>query len=83
MEYGNIKKIFYVVGILSVLYFQTSWAQLNTVSPGKKPSQGLVMKTSSVPRYEIYQKVKKGSKTETYRVKNIPKLEIGEEPNVQ
>jgi len=83
MGSGNIKKIIYLVGILSVLYFQTSWAQLNTVSAGKKPSKGLVMKTSSVPRFEIYQKVKKGSKTETYRVKNIPKLEIGEEPKFQ
>ncbi len=53
---------------------------LVTSRPGRPPGKGLSMKGSKVPKYEIYQsKVLKGKK-EVLRVKEIPRIDIGEEP---
>jgi hypothetical protein len=56
---------------------------LVTTSPGKSPSAALKMKTSKVPAFEIYQKKVIRGKTEVYRVKNIPRLDVGLEPSFQ
>lgn len=53
---------------------------LMTKKPGRSPSAELKMKTSKVPAFEIYQKKTTLGKTEVFRVKNIPRLDIGEEP---
>ncbi len=56
---------------------------LVTSSPGKSPSAALKMKTSKVPTFEIYQKKVVKGKTEVFRVKNIPRLDVGLEPTFQ
>ncbi len=53
---------------------------LVTATPGRSPSAALKMKTSKVPAFEIYQKKVVKGKVEVFRVKNIPKLDIGAEP---
>jgi hypothetical protein len=53
---------------------------LMTKKSGRAPSADLKIKTSKVPTFDIYQKKVVKGKTETFRVKNIPRLDIGEEP---
>jgi hypothetical protein len=55
-----------------------------TVTKGGKPAAAnLRVKSSLVPTFEIYQKKTVKGKSEVFKVKAIPELEIGEERQVQ
>ncbi len=72
--------------LLAAIICSTSLASaeaLKEKTPGLAPDSRLKIKQSGVPQYEIYQKKKVGGKVEVYRVKNIPRLNIGEEPTLQ
>lgn len=62
----------------------TAWADsaLKVVKTGRAPSAGLKVKTSLVPTFDVYQKKVVNGKTEIFKVKNIPALDIGEERQV-
>ncbi len=67
------------------LLYASAWADpALTVKKAARPAAAsLKVKTSLVPTYDVYQrKVVKG-KTEVYKVKNIPLLDLGEEREVQ
>lgn len=51
-------------------------------NPGRSAASNLKVKSSLVPTFEIYQKKIVKGKTEIYKVKNIPVLDIGEEREV-
>jgi hypothetical protein len=52
-------------------------------SSGRAPSPELKMKSSKVPQFELIQKKVVKGKTEMVRVSNIPRLDIGEEPEIK
>lgn len=62
---------------------QLTKPSLVTSKPGRPAAAELRVKTSKVPAFEIYQKKVVKGKVEVYRVKNIPRLDIGEEPVFQ
>lgn len=72
--------------ILTALILAGAQASANDVlvekKAGRKPASELKIKGSGVPQFDIYQTKKSGGKTETYRLKNIPRLNIGEEPSL-
>lgn len=55
---------------------------LVTAKSGRPASADLKIKTSKVPAFEIYQKKVVKGKVEVFRVKSIPRLDVGEEPTV-
>lgn len=63
----------------------SAWADpALTVKKAARPAAAnLKVKTSLVPTFEVYQKKVVKGKTEVYKVKNIPLLDLGEEREVQ
>jgi hypothetical protein len=74
-------KIMMTIGLIG----QLAWAEnpLKIKKLGRKPSSELKIKSSLVPTFEIYRKISTKGKIETFKVKNIPHLDIGEERQVQ
>lgn len=56
---------------------------LKVSKSGRAPSANLKVKSSLVPTFDIYQKKVVKGKVETFKVKNIPMLDIGQERQVQ
>lgn len=54
-----------------------------SVKSAGKPATGMQMKSSKVPTYNIYEKKKVKGKVQTVKVKDIPRLNIGTEREVQ
>lgn len=78
-----MQKASWTVIILGTLLAANASGELKKKSEGRAADPSLKVKQSGVPQYEIYQKKKVGGKTEVYRVKNIPRLNIGEEASFQ
>lgn len=55
---------------------------LSVKKSGRQPAANLKIKSSQVPSFDIYQKKVVNGKTEIFKVKNIPALDIGEEREV-
>jgi len=55
---------------------------LKVSKSGRAPSANLKVKSSLVPTFEVYQKKVVNGKTEIFKVKNIPALDLGEERQV-
>lgn len=55
---------------------------LKVTKSGRAPSASLKVKSSLVPTFEVYQKKVVNGKTEVFKVKNIPALDLGEERQV-
>ncbi|MCE3011379.1 MAG: hypothetical protein LW875_12295 [Proteobacteria bacterium] len=68
-----------LIGLLPIFV----WAQVETKSTGRAPGPEMKIKQSQVPTYEIYQTKIVNGKKETFRLKNIPRLNIGEEPRLE
>ncbi|MFN7825716.1 MAG: tetratricopeptide repeat protein [Pseudobdellovibrionaceae bacterium] len=68
-----------LIGLLPIFV----WAQVKTKSPGRAPGPEMKMKQSQVPTFDIYQTKIVNGKKETFRLKNIPRLNIGEEPRLE
>lgn len=54
-----------------------------SVKNAGKPAKGMQMKSSKVPTYQMYEKKKVKGKVQTVKVKDIPRLNIGTEREVQ
>lgn len=50
---------------------------------GRAPDPNLKIKQSGVPQLELYQKKSAGGKTDVVRIKNIPRIDIGEEETLK
>ncbi len=79
-------KIAHVTWIITAIFFSSfSFAQtkeealLKSKSNGRKPASALIYRKSGVPAFEMIQK--KGN--QVYKVKDIPKLDIGEEKQLE
>ncbi|MBO9665539.1 MAG: hypothetical protein J7501_01835 [Bdellovibrio sp.] len=72
---------------LPFLCSSAAWAQaqsaLTVTKSGKPAAASLRVKSSLVPTFEVYQKKTVKGKSEVFKVKAIPELDIGEERQVQ
>lgn len=74
-------KIFIAVPLMCSTAFADS--ALSVKKAGRPAAANLKVKSSLVPTYEVYQKKTVKGKVETFKVKAIPVLDIGEEREVQ
>lgn len=59
-----------------------AFADLVEKSPGRPADAKLKVKQSGVPQFEVYQKKTVNGKVDTVRVKDIPRLNVGLEPEL-
>lgn len=80
-----MKKAFKILIAVPFLLGGTALADsaLTVKKSGRAPEASLKVKSSLVPTFEVYQKKVVKGKTEVFKVKNIPALDIGEEREVQ
>lgn len=73
-----------VAALMTCLLATTAGAQdLVTKSKGRAHGDGLKMKSSNVPTFDLVQKKMINGKQELVRVQSIPRLDLGEEPRLQ
>ena len=68
---------------LGVLASMPARADLVQTAEGQNADPSLKIKQSGVPQFDIYQTKKVKGKNETYRLKNIPRLNVGVERQVK
>ena len=74
-----MKWIFLAVTLTGSLGFAQDSSALKVKKSGRPPAANLKIKSSQVPQFEVYQKKVVNGKTEVFKVKNIPALDIGAE----
>lgn len=77
-----MKKAISLLVTLPFLYTAASAESLTVKKSGRPAAQSLKVKTSKVPTFETVQKRVVNGKVEVSRVKNIPRLDIGEERQI-
>ncbi|MFS4460415.1 tetratricopeptide repeat protein [Bdellovibrio sp. HCB2-146] len=78
-----MKKTISLLVTLPLIYnVATADSGLNVKKTARPAAQNMRVKTSQVPTYELYNKKVVNGKVEVSKVKNIPRLDIGEERQV-
>ena len=81
-----MKHLISLVSITVALVSATSvahGADIVTTVKGKSPGSEMKIKQSKVPQFDLVQKRMQNGKAELVRVKNIPRLNIGEEDQIK
>lgn len=72
-----------IIIILTQLMHGTSHADVVTTVKGQSPGAEMKIKQSKVPQFDLVQKRNRNGQVELVRIKNIPRLNIGQEDQVK